>query len=51
MNPERILIAAEGVGLGKVALKRATQYAKERVVFNRPTATPASTMSSVICAK
>jgi acyl-CoA dehydrogenase len=36
MNPERILIAAEGVGLGKVALKRATQYAKERVVFNRP---------------
>ena len=36
MNPERILIAAEGVGLGKVALKRATQYAKDRVVFNRP---------------
>jgi acyl-CoA dehydrogenase len=36
MNPERILIAAEGVGLGKVALKRATQYAKERIVFNRP---------------
>jgi len=36
MNPERILIAAEGVGLGKVALKRATQYARERVVFNRP---------------
>jgi acyl-CoA dehydrogenase len=36
MNPERILIAAEAVGLGKVALKRATQYARERVVFNRP---------------
>jgi acyl-CoA dehydrogenase len=36
MNPERILIAAEGVGLGRVALKRATQYAKERIVFNRP---------------
>jgi len=36
MNPERILIAAEGVGLGKVALARATQYAKDRVVFNRP---------------
>ena len=36
MNPERILIAAEGVGLGKVALRRATQYAKDRVVFNRP---------------
>src|SRR5258705_11116973 len=36
MNPERILIAAEGIGLGKAALRRATQYAKERVVFNRP---------------
>ena len=35
MNPERVLIAAEAVGLGKVALKRATQYAKERIVFNR----------------
>ena len=29
MNPERILIAAEAVGLGKIALKRATDYAKE----------------------
>jgi acyl-CoA dehydrogenase len=36
MNPERILIAAEAVGLGKCALARATAYAKERVVFNRP---------------
>jgi acyl-CoA dehydrogenase len=36
MNPERILIAAEAVGLGKVALSRATAYAKERIVFNRP---------------
>ncbi|WP_398473661.1 acyl-CoA dehydrogenase family protein [Tardiphaga sp.] len=36
MNPERILIAAEAVGLGKVALKRAASYAKERNVFNRP---------------
>ena len=36
MNPERILIAAEAVGLGRVALKRATQYAKERIVFGRP---------------
>ncbi|MBN1613465.1 MAG: acyl-CoA/acyl-ACP dehydrogenase, partial [Deltaproteobacteria bacterium] len=32
INPERILIAAEAVGLGRVALKRATQYAKERIV-------------------
>ena len=36
MNPERILIGAESVGLGRCALKRATDYAKERVVFNRP---------------
>ncbi|QUS39429.1 acyl-CoA dehydrogenase [Tardiphaga alba] len=36
MNPERILIAAEAVGLGKVALKKASAYAKERNVFNRP---------------
>jgi acyl-CoA dehydrogenase len=36
MNPERVLIAAEAVGLGHAALSRATAYAKERVVFNRP---------------
>lgn len=36
MNPERILIAAEAVGLGKLALARATEYAKTRIVFNRP---------------
>ncbi|MDB5943487.1 MAG: acyl-CoA dehydrogenase [Ramlibacter sp.] len=36
MNPERVLIAAEAVGLGRVALQRATAYAKERNVFNRP---------------
>ena len=36
MNPERILIAAEAVGLGFAALKRAAQYARERVVFGRP---------------
>ncbi len=36
MNPERALAAAAAVGLGRVALKRATQYAKERVVFDRP---------------
>ncbi len=36
MNPERILIAAESVGLGRCALKRAAQYAKERIVFDRP---------------
>ncbi len=36
LNPERILIAAEAVGLGLVALDRAARYARERVVFGRP---------------
>jgi acyl-CoA dehydrogenase len=35
-NPERILIAAEAVGLGRAALRKATQYAKDRIVFDRP---------------
>jgi acyl-CoA dehydrogenase len=35
LNPERILIAAESVGLGQVALERAANYARDRVVFNR----------------
>ncbi|GGH44174.1 acyl-CoA dehydrogenase [Frigidibacter albus] len=36
MNPERVLIAAEAVGLGMLAITRAADYAKERIVFNRP---------------
>ncbi|TAK69301.1 MAG: acyl-CoA dehydrogenase [Betaproteobacteria bacterium] len=36
MNPERVLVAAEAVGVGRAALGRATQYAKERIVFDRP---------------
>lgn len=36
INPERVLVAAEAVGIGRVALKRAAAYAKERVVFGRP---------------
>ena len=36
INPERILVAAEAVGIGRRALARATQYAKDRVVFGRP---------------
>ena len=36
MNPERVLIAAEAIGLGKLALSRASAYAKQRIVFNRP---------------
>jgi acyl-CoA dehydrogenase len=36
LNPERILIAAEAVGLGFAALRRASAYAGERVVLGRP---------------
>ena len=36
MNPERVLLAAEAIGIGKVALKKAAGYAKERVVLDRP---------------
>ena len=36
MNPERILIGAEGIGLGRAALRKAASYAKERIVFDRP---------------
>jgi acyl-CoA dehydrogenase len=36
LNPERILLAAEAVGMGRSALRRATQYAKDRSVFGRP---------------
>ena len=36
MNPERVLIAAEAIGLGRIALQRAAQYANERIVFDRP---------------
>jgi alkylation response protein AidB-like acyl-CoA dehydrogenase len=36
LNPERVLTAIEAVGIGRAALARAVQYAKERVVFDRP---------------
>jgi acyl-CoA dehydrogenase len=36
LNPERILIAAEAVGIGRAALWRAVRYAGERVVFGHP---------------
>jgi len=36
MNPERILIGAEAIGIGRVAIARAARYARERIVFNRP---------------
>lgn len=36
LNAERVLIAAEALGIGRAALRRAVQYANERVVFGRP---------------
>ena len=36
LNPERILIAAEAIGIGRRALDKAVDYANERVVFDRP---------------
>jgi len=36
LNPERILTASEAIGIGHDALRRATRYARERVVFGRP---------------
>ncbi|GAA5052191.1 acyl-CoA dehydrogenase family protein [Nocardia callitridis] len=36
LNPERMLIAAEALGIGRVALDHAVRYASERVVFDRP---------------
>lgn len=36
LNPERVLFAAEAVGLGRAALRKAANYAREREVFGRP---------------
>jgi acyl-CoA dehydrogenase len=36
LNPERMLVAAEALGLGRAALRRAVKYAGEREVFGRP---------------
>lgn len=36
LNPERILVAIEAIGLGRDALDRAATYAREREVFGRP---------------
>lgn len=36
LNPERILVGSEAIGIGQDALQRATRYARERIVFNRP---------------
>ncbi len=36
LNPERILIASEAIGIGRAVVDRAVRYAKERIVFGRP---------------
>jgi len=36
LNPERVLFAVEAIGIGRIAIAKAAQYAKERVVFGRP---------------
>ncbi len=36
LNPERVLVASEAIGSGRDALRRAANYARERVVFGRP---------------
>ena len=36
LNPERVLIASEALGIGRAALRRATDYANDRVIFDRP---------------
>jgi acyl-CoA dehydrogenase len=36
LNPERILLASEAVGIGEASIRRAVAYAKERIVFGRP---------------
>jgi acyl-CoA dehydrogenase len=36
LNPERILVASEALGIGRVALKKAVRYANDRIVFGRP---------------
>lgn len=36
LNPERIVVGLEGIGIGQAALELASEYAKERIVFNRP---------------
>lgn len=36
LNPERVLIGAEAIGIGRVAIARAARYARDRIVFNRP---------------
>jgi acyl-CoA dehydrogenase len=36
LNPERVLLGAEAIGIGRLAIQRAARYARERIVFDRP---------------
>ena len=36
LNPERVLIAGEALGIGRAALQKATTYGNERIIFDRP---------------
>ena len=36
LNPERVLVGVEAIGIGQDALRRASSYARERIVFDRP---------------
>ena len=36
LNPERLLVASEAIGIGRKALEIAVEYARERTVFGRP---------------
>ncbi len=36
LNPERVMLGVEAVGLGRAALAKAARYANERIVFGRP---------------
>jgi acyl-CoA dehydrogenase len=36
LNPERILVASEAIGIGRASIRRAVSYANDRVVFGRP---------------
>jgi acyl-CoA dehydrogenase len=36
LNPERILLAAEALGIGRAAIAHGARYARERIVFDRP---------------
>ena len=36
LNPERVVVAMEAIGIGRAALKLAVEYANSRIIFDRP---------------